>query len=121
VVKVENLNQVVITKSVNGVEVATLTELGILLGVMPSTILGWVDKYKDFPKSVAEVKGAGRNGRSRLFPIDAVRVWHKKHATTRKANNWTGVLTKLSQISKSSPATYKIILEMIDEASGVRK
>ena len=116
----ENLNQVVITKSVNGVEVATLSELGILLGVKPSTILGWVDKYKDFPKSIAEVKGAGRNGRSRLFPIDAVRAWHKKSETKRKTNDWTSVLSKLSQISKTSPATYKIILEMIDEASKVR-
>ena len=88
---------------------------------MPSTILGWVDKYKDFPKPVAIVKGAGRNGRSRLFPIDAVRAWHKKSEAKRKANEWTGILSKLSQISKRSPATYKIILEMIDEASGVRK
>lgn len=88
---------------------------------MPSTILGWADRYKNFPKPVAIVKGAGRNGRSRLFPIDAVCAWHKKHITIRKANEWTSVLTKLSQISKSSPATYRIILEMIDEASGVRK
>jgi hypothetical protein len=118
VVEVETLNQVVITKSVNGVEVGTLTELGILLGVKPSTILGWADKYKNFPKPVAEIKGAGRNGRSRLFPIDAVQAWHKKHIGTRKANEWASILSKLSQISKASPATYKIILEMIDEASG---
>lgn len=87
----------------------------------PSTILMWVDKHKDFPKSIAEVKGAGRNGRSRLFPIDAVRAWHKKSGNKRKTNDWTSVLSKLSKISKSSPATYKIILEMIDEASAVRK
>ena len=52
----ETLNQVVITKSVNGVEVGTLTELGILLGVKPSTILGWADKYKNFPSLLPKSK-----------------------------------------------------------------
>lgn len=115
-------NLVEIKKLVNGVEVANLTELAVMAGVKSHTILTWIAKYKDFPKAVAEIKGSGRNGVSRLFPIDEVMDWVKAHAKKeRKANEWTTILSKLSHISKTSPATYKIILEMIDEASAGRK
>lgn len=111
-------NKVEIKKLVNGVEVGNLTEIATMLGVTPSTILTWIARNADFPKAVAELKGAGRNGVSRLYPLDEVRAWAKSNITKgRKANEWTSILTKLSQIAKSSPATYKIILEMIDEAS----
>jgi hypothetical protein len=111
-------NKVEVKKSVNGVEVANLTELATMLKVTPSTILTWASRYPDFPKAVAELRGAGRNGISRLYPIDEVKAWAtKSRKTNRKGNEWTSILTKLSKIAKSSPATYKIILEMIDEAS----
>lgn len=112
-------NKVEIKKSVNGVEVANLTELATILKTTPSTILTWAGRYGDFPKPLAEMRGAGRNGVSRLYPIDEVKAWVSKtnRNANRKGNEWTSILTKLSKIAKSSPATYKIILEMIDEAS----
>lgn len=112
-------NLVEIKKLVGGVEVANLTEIAGMAGVKPSTILTWIARNTDFPKPLAEIKGAGRNGVSRLYPIADVLAWVKAHAkSARKANEWTSILSKLSHISKNSPATYKIILEMIDEASG---
>lgn len=112
-----------IKKLVNGVEVANLTEIAVMAGVKPHTVLTWITRHKDFPKHIAEIKGSGRNGRSRLYPIDEVVAWTKEYSKRKHStgNEWTNILSKLSQISKSSPATYRIILEMIDEASGVRK
>ena len=112
-------NLVEIKKLVGGVEVANLTEIAKMAGVKPSTILTWISRNTNFPKPLAEVKGSGRNGVSRLFPIDEVMTWVKEYGKAqRKTNEWTTILSKLSHISKTSPATYKIILEMIDEASG---
>ncbi len=111
-------NNVEIKKSVNGVEVANLAEIALMLEVTSSTVLTWQARNADFPKPIAEVKGSGRNGRSRLYSVDEVKAWSKSNLTKgRKANEWASILSKLSQIAKSSPATYKIILEMIDEAS----
>jgi len=117
---VDNLSElevVEVKKLVNGVEVANLSELAVMFGTQPATMLRWVEDTT-FPRAVAEIKGAGRNGRSRLFPIDEVREWVKANTTkSRKTNEWSSLFAKLSKIARTSPATYKIILEMIDEAS----
>lgn len=110
-------NLVEIKKLVNGVEVANLTELAQMAGTTASTMLKW-SAETSFPASLGEIKGSGRNGRSRLFPIADVMAWVKKHRNTKRSGNeWSSLFRKLSVISKTSPATYKIIIEMIDEAS----
>ena len=114
-----NLNQVEVKRVVNGVEVANLSQLAVMFGKQPAKMLSWIEDTT-FPKPLAEVRGAGRNGRSRLFSVDEVREWvntNTDKTTGRKTNEWSSLFSKLALIAKSSPATYKIILEMIDEAS----